>query len=100
MRFQANAQKVNFNGLTLNDAKGALQMKKGKLNMQNTGFNLIGCDVNMNANYQGITSKKAQFEYDIKATDFDVKKSLQRNQNFQRNGKCRRKSARNHFARL
>jgi AsmA protein len=75
LRFLANAQKVNFNGLTLNDAKGALQTKKGKLTMQNTGFNLIGCDVNMNANYQGITSKKAQFEYDIKATDFDVKKA-------------------------
>ncbi|TDE41991.1 hypothetical protein E0I26_14840 [Flavobacterium rhamnosiphilum] len=75
LRFQANAQKVNFNGLTLNDAKGALQMKNSKLNMQNTGFNLIGCAVTMNAKYKGITPKKAQFEYEIKASDFDVKRA-------------------------
>ncbi|MFV5684571.1 AsmA-like C-terminal region-containing protein [Flavobacterium sp. GB2R13] len=75
LKFQANAQKVNFNGLTLNDAKGALQMKNSKLNMQNTGFNLIGCAVSMNAKYQGITPQKAQFEYDIKASDFDIKRA-------------------------
>ena len=50
-------------------------MKKGVLTMQNTGFNLIGCDVNMNAKYYASTSKKAQFEYDIKANDFDIKKA-------------------------
>jgi AsmA protein len=43
--------------------------------MQNTGFNLIGCNVTMNAAYQGITPKKAVFEYSIKATDFDIKRA-------------------------
>lgn len=75
LRFQANAQKVNFNGLTLNDTKGSLQMKKGKLKIENTGFNLIGCAVIMNAKYQGITPQKAQFEYEIKAIDFDIKRA-------------------------
>jgi AsmA protein len=50
-------------------------MNKGVLTMQNTGFNLIGCTVNMNAKYQASTSKKAQFEYDIKASDFDIKRA-------------------------
>ncbi|WP_367770266.1 AsmA-like C-terminal region-containing protein [Flavobacterium sp. WC2421] len=75
LRFQANANKVNFNGLTLNDAQGNLQMKKGKLTMENTGFNLIGCSVTMNAKYQGISTKKALFEYSIKASDFDIKRA-------------------------
>lgn len=75
LKFQANAQKVNFNGLTLNDSKGSLQMKNGKLKIQNTGFNLIGCAVIMNAQYQAITPQKAQFEYEIKATDFDIKRA-------------------------
>jgi AsmA protein len=75
LKFQANAQKVNFNKLTLNQAKGSLNMKNGVLTMQNTGFNLIGCTVNMNAKYQGITPQKAQFEYDIKASDFDIKRA-------------------------
>ena len=75
LQFKANAQKVNFNGLSLKDAKGSLKIKDGKLNMQNTGFNLIGCAVNMNAIYQGISPKKARFEYDIQATDFDIKRA-------------------------
>jgi len=75
LQFQANAQKVNFNKLTLTETKGTMKMKNGKLTMQNTGFNLIGCAVNMNATYQGITPKKAQFEYDIKASDFNIKRA-------------------------
>jgi AsmA protein len=75
LKFQSNAQKVNFNELTLKDAKGTMSIKKGVLTMQNTGFNLIGCAVTMNANYQASTPKKAQFEYDIKASDFDIKRA-------------------------
>ncbi|WP_396171899.1 AsmA family protein [Flavobacterium sp.] len=75
LQFQANVQKVNFNDLTLNQAKGSMNMKKGVLTMQNTGFNLIGCAVNMNAKYQASATKKANFEYDIKASDFDIKRA-------------------------
>lgn len=75
LKFQANAQKVNFNELTLKDAKGSIKMNKGVMTMQNTGFNLIGCTVTMNAKYQASTPKKAQFEYDIKAADFDIKRA-------------------------
>ena len=75
LQFQANAEKVNFNELTFNNAKSKLNMKNGVLTMQNTGFNLIGCAVNMNAKYQGINPQKAQFEYDIKASDFDIKRA-------------------------
>jgi AsmA protein len=75
IQFQANAQKVNFNELTLKDAKGSMNIKKGVLTMQNTGFNLIGCAVNMNAKYEASSPKKALFEYDIKAADFDIKRA-------------------------
>ncbi|MFC0779695.1 AsmA-like C-terminal region-containing protein [Flavobacterium sp. HJSW_4] len=71
----ANAQKVNFDKLNLQNATGNLTMKKGKLTMQNTGFNLIGCNVAMNANYQAVTPQKANFDYAIKATDFDIKRA-------------------------
>ena len=75
LQFQANAQKVTFNELTLKEAKGSMNMKNGKLTMQNTGFNLIGCAVNMNAKYEASSPQKALFEYDIKAADFDIKKA-------------------------
>ncbi|KAF2339994.1 AsmA-like C-terminal region-containing protein [Flavobacterium tistrianum] len=71
----ANAQKVNFDKLNLQNATGNLSMKNGKLTMQNTGFNLIGCNVSMNANYQAVTPQKANFDYSIKATDFDIKRA-------------------------
>ncbi|WP_229654979.1 AsmA-like C-terminal region-containing protein [Flavobacterium sp. LC2016-23] len=75
LQLLANAQKVNFDKLNLQNATGNLKMKKGKLSMQNTGFNLIGCKVTMNANYQAVTPQKANFDYGIKATDFDIKRA-------------------------
>lgn len=71
----ANAEKVNFDKLNLQNAAGNLSMKNGKLTMQNTGFNLIGCNVSMNANYQAVTPQKAIFDYSIKAADFDIKRA-------------------------
>ena len=75
LQFQANAQKIAFNELKIKDAKGTLKMKNGSLSMQNTGFNLIGCNVAMDANYKSNTTKKAEFDYHIKATDFDIKRA-------------------------
>ncbi|MDQ6470485.1 AsmA-like C-terminal region-containing protein [Flavobacterium sp. LHD-80] len=75
LNFTANAQKVNFDKLNLQNATGNLSMNKGKLTMQNTGFDLIGCKVTMNANYQAVTPQKANFDYAIKATDFDIKRA-------------------------
>jgi len=75
LNFTANAQKVSFDKLNLQNAVGNLSMNKGKLSMQNTGFNLIGCNVAMNSNYQAVTPQKANFDFTIKASDFDIKKA-------------------------
>ncbi|MFL9832385.1 AsmA-like C-terminal region-containing protein [Flavobacterium sp. ST-87] len=75
LRFRANAQKVDFNGLTLKNAKGSLKMKNGLLSMLNTGFDLIGCTVAMNATYKSVNPKNALFEYQIKANEFDIKRA-------------------------
>lgn len=75
LQFQAIAQKVDFNELKLKDAKGSLKIKNGLLSMQNAGFNMIGCNVVMDANYKSNTPKKAEFDYHIKATDFDIKRA-------------------------
>jgi AsmA protein len=71
----ANAENIYFDKLNLQNAKGNLSMKNGKLTMQNTGFNLIGCNVSMNGNYQSTTSQKANFDYAIKASDFSIKRA-------------------------
>jgi AsmA protein len=75
LQLMANAQKVYFDKLNLQNAKGNLSMKNGKLTMRNTGFNLIGCNVSMNGSYQSVTPQKANFDYAIKASDFDIKRA-------------------------
>ncbi|MBE8725415.1 AsmA family protein [Flavobacterium hungaricum] len=71
----ANAQKVYFDKLTLENAGGNLNMNNGKLMMQQTGFNLIGCHVAMNGSYQAVDTQNANFDYTIKASDFDIKRA-------------------------
>jgi AsmA protein len=75
LQLTANAQKVNFDKLNIQNAVGNLKMNNGKLTMQNTGFNLIGCNVTMNAAYSAVTPQKANFDYAIKASDFDIKRA-------------------------
>ncbi len=38
-------------------------------------FDLIGCNVNMEATYGSITPKKAFFDFDINAKDFDIQRA-------------------------
>lgn len=75
LHFKANAQKIDFNGLELKNAKGSLKIKNSLLSMQNTGFNLIGCTVAMDANYKSVNTKNARFDYHIKANEFDIKRA-------------------------
>ena len=75
VKFQMDANRLHFQDLLLNDAHGVLKMKNGKMIMEDTKFELIGCEVKMNGTYEGITPKKALFEYQIQASDFNVKKA-------------------------
>lgn len=75
LQFKAVAQKIDFKDLHLSKANGNLKMKNGKLHLQNTNFNLIGCQVAINGFYESLNPKKALFQYQIKATDFDIKRA-------------------------
>ncbi|MFT3933183.1 MAG: AsmA family protein [Chitinophagaceae bacterium] len=75
LTLQANAQKVDYNGLHLQDVKGNVAVKQSKLTLKETGFNLIGCNVLMDADYNSTSPYKALFDYHLKATDFDIKKA-------------------------
>ena len=75
LQFTANAKKVVYNGLSPVNVKAALAVDNGKLLLTQTGFNLIGCDVVMDASYGSITPRTAFFDYHIQAKDFDIKKA-------------------------
>ena len=71
----ATAKKVAYNGIVLENAKGNLAMKQGKLSLKQTGFNLIGCDVLMDADYSSTNPAKAVFDYHLQAKEFDIRKA-------------------------
>lgn len=72
---QANVKKINFDDLNIENLSGKVNVKQGKLALQNTVFSLIGTKVKMDAIYFHETPTRADFDYKIKATDFDVKRA-------------------------
>jgi AsmA protein len=75
LNFSAEVKKVKYNGLELNDVKGQMAINNGSIVLKQAGFNLIGAPVSMDATYTSINSKKATFDYHLKAQDFDIKKA-------------------------
>jgi AsmA protein len=75
LSFTADVKKVKYNGLELNDAKGQMAINNGSIVLKQTGFNLIGAPVIMDATYSSIDPRKATFDYHINAKEFDIKKA-------------------------
>jgi AsmA protein len=75
LQFMANATKVNFDALNLQNAKGDMTIANGKLTLKNTGFNIIDCPVLMNAVYGSEAPNLAAFDFSIKAENFDIKRA-------------------------
>ncbi len=71
----ANVKKINFDELNIENLAGKVKVNQGKLALQNTVFSLIGTQVAMNALYFHETLTRANFDYKIKATDFDIKRA-------------------------
>lgn len=71
----AAAKKLSYNGLKLDNAKGNLGIQQGRLVLKQTGFNLAGCDVLMDATYASTSPVKAVFDYTLQARDFDIKRA-------------------------
>jgi AsmA protein len=75
LNLKASAAKVVFNGLDIENAKGNMTVNRGKLQLTQTGFDLIGCNVNMDVAYHSETATRAAFDFKVKAKDFDIKRA-------------------------
>lgn len=71
----AFAKTVSYKGLALQDAHAQMRVDSGRLALQQTGFTLIGAPVVMDMRYQATSPRRAAFAFDIKATDFDIKRA-------------------------
>lgn len=75
LSFTANATSVAYKGLQLGNVTGTIGIDSGTIRMEQTGFDLIGCHVNMDGTYASVTPTRALFSYKLDAQNFDVKKA-------------------------
>lgn len=73
--FSAKVDKVKYDDLIINNFSGKVATDKGAVTLQETSFDLAGTKVSMDANYNPINPKRANFEYAIKAENFDIQRA-------------------------
>ena len=69
---KATVEKVLYNDIVLNHFLGSMHIIQGEIELSETGFELIGCQVGMKGKYASISPLRAGFEYQLQAKDFDV----------------------------
>lgn len=70
--FSANANDVMYNGLNIKNAKGTMVINNGTLNLKQTGFNIAGAQVGMDAMYKSTSPKAGLFDFHLTAKEFDI----------------------------
>ncbi|MTG96979.1 AsmA family protein [Myroides sp. BIT-d1] len=73
--FTADAKKVKYTDYNLNDFNGELVINKGQINLNKTQFELVGTNVGMTGRYKPNGLRKAEFEYAIDASNFDIQRA-------------------------
>jgi AsmA protein len=75
LTLNAAADKVRFSGIDIRGFHGQLLINNGTLQMNKTGFNIIGAPVAMEAQYTSQDAQRATFDYRINAREFDIKRA-------------------------
>ena len=71
----ANADKVEYNGLVFNKLNGKTGITKGGFYLENTTFNIIDCILGIDATYRDESPTSAHFDAHFRAKDFDVQRA-------------------------
>ncbi len=71
----AAAKSVSYSGVAISNFRGNVLIQQGKMVMNNTGFNIAGAGVTMNATYAPTDTRNADFEFTVKADSFDIKRA-------------------------
>jgi AsmA protein len=75
LQFNATANKINFDGLAIDNLKGNMKINQGKLELKKSGFDLIGSNVLMDLVYGSQSTDKAFFDFKVDAKEFDIKRA-------------------------
>ncbi len=71
----ANADKIEYNGLVLNQLSGKVGITKEGFFLENTTFNIIDCILGISASYKDETPTSAHFNAHFTAKDFSVQRA-------------------------
>ncbi len=74
---KATADQVIYNDIIMHNFQSGINLRNSEIELDETGFNLIGCQVSMKGKYSSINTSKAKFEYHLQAKEFDVQKAYQ-----------------------
>lgn len=72
---EANAKKVEFKGLPIDDLKGMASVKSGQIFLKNTSFDMAGSRMTIDARYQDESPLTANFDVAVKVRDFNVQRA-------------------------
>jgi AsmA protein len=75
LTIKAESSRILYKDIVLNQFQGGLTIKNGEIELTDTRFNLIGCQVSMHGKYGSQSPLRASFEYQLQATDFDVQRA-------------------------
>ena len=75
LTIKAQADKIHYNDIVLNNFQGGVNIKDSSIELTQTGFELIGCQVVMNGKYRSQSPLRAGFDYKLQAKDFDVQRA-------------------------
>lgn len=82
LQFHAAVDKVDYNGLIIQNWVANAAIKNGNLNISKSAFTIVGAPVNMEASYAPVNSRQAAFTYHINAKEFDIQKAYKEIQLF------------------
>lgn len=75
LQLNASVNKINFEGLQVENLSGAMIINNGQLALRKSGLDIIGCKVMMDLIYGNTSMDKAYFDFKIEANDFDIKRA-------------------------
>jgi AsmA protein len=77
LTIKASADQVTYNDIVLQNFQSGVNLRNSEIELDETGFSLIGCQVSMKGKYSSTSTTRAKFEYQLQAKEFDVQKAYQ-----------------------
>lgn len=73
--FDLAAQKLIYEDINVENISGKVTIQNGKISLTNGKLNIIDASALMNGSYENIGTQKANFNFKMKAAEFDIKRA-------------------------